>query len=216
MRCKVSKGLVMLALLVVCPFILGQSGCPVAMPGDVGTGGSADDGADGQDGTDGSDGTQDGVDGDGSGSDGDTGGGDGSSEGGTDGTSDGGADGDNQGDGGSGSCPALTGTGTNPGSGEGSFELTVTFSGDGGQVTLHPVLSGIGNTTLALGPGGEQTLTFSSCPEQVDLGAVSFEDASGSVTDAGQVTLTRGTDYACGQAATLSCSLPCGMTLELP
>ncbi|MBN1347030.1 MAG: hypothetical protein JXQ73_30345 [Phycisphaerae bacterium] len=109
----------------------------------------------------------------------------------------------------------LTGLDTNPGQGTGPVTVILRLPGAIGSVAVHPDIPGIGQTTITLQPGGESTLNFATCPEQISLGTVVFTSGTGGTDQQGPVVLDRGTDYACGQTLTITFSLPNNIALTL-
>lgn len=112
-------------------------------------------------------------------------------------------------------CTAeFIGFGTNPGAGSGdTFVPDLEFDGPSGAfVTINPVIPIFGGTSLNITPNSVGRVTF-ECADQAFFGAVVFDDGNGNTTSPGDVTLLRGTDFACGQPMTIRFSLPCKIEL---
>jgi len=112
-------------------------------------------------------------------------------------------------------CPLINGTGTNPGPGDGAVIVLLHLEGDIGSVTYSPLLPTTLQTNYILRPFLQQRLSFLTCPEQINLGNVIFEDDTGQKTDLGEIVFQRSTDYTCGQTLSVTFSLPCNIDIEL-
>lgn len=114
-------------------------------------------------------------------------------------------------------CSAVvTGIGSNPGDGNGGDVVAnVTFDGPTGSGTVFyaPTLSIFDASCASFNAGLSGTINF-GCPQQINLGVVSFEDAAGNITTAGEVVFDRGVDFACGQAITITFIAPCSVDLS--
>ncbi len=111
-------------------------------------------------------------------------------------------------------CPVMTGTGTNPGPGSGNtINVTVSLTGDVGPVVIHPCIPIFGCIPITLQAGNEGLVVF-ECNDQIDFGEVIFHDGVNPPNNVGQVTFDLGTDFACGQPARVTFSLPCGIELS--
>ncbi len=108
----------------------------------------------------------------------------------------------------------LDGFGTNPGDGQGElFTLNVQFDGpNGASVTIHPIIPIFGGTSLDITPSSVGEVTF-ACDDLVHLGEVVYTDQFGDTASPGEITLQRGTDFACGQPVTIRFSMPCDIAL---
>ncbi len=112
-------------------------------------------------------------------------------------------------------CPVVTGTGLNPGEGDGPLvQIFVSYTSDDGMVAMHPCLPIIGCIEIILSPSGQGQITM-ACAETFSLGEVSFVDGEGEVTFMGEITFERGEDIACGTQISLRLAQPCNIELDV-
>ncbi|MEE9295337.1 MAG: hypothetical protein V3W34_10310 [Phycisphaerae bacterium] len=112
----------------------------------------------------------------------------------------------------------ITGLGTNPGQGSGtSVSVQVRFDApDDTTLTVHPVLPFFGSTIIEVPPGAERSSITFECTDEITFGTILFTDQMGTVTSAGELTLARGTDYACGEPFIVAFTPPpsCSVMIE--